>query len=184
MDPWADSSAAWSPQEAVHPRSPRPIPDDSSTYAAGPVDPWAEPSSSTIPSISTQRRQSNESQEYPREARSNSVGDFDPWGGNSAPVAPLSTAFHSGNSDERDSPSPEENAPKARWTGEETMQEEQVHSQIIAEEGHRGHTPEEREVESATVDDDDPWGSGAAARRIKLQQEAESVSQQCSISVI
>lgn len=185
MDPWAESTTDWPPKDEGRTTPSPSLPNGSSDLTPGSViDPWAEPpppssssSSSTIPVVSSQSRISDSSQEYAGKTRFGSVGDFDPWGGNTAPIAPLSTAYTSTIADdEAESDAKEEIASPTSWS--ETNRDEGAHSIQLREDDYgssiaNGDTP----IEEPTIaDEDDPWGSGAAARRIKMQQEAESVS--------
>lgn len=182
MDPWADSTTAWVPEDKGRSTPPPSLLNESSNYTQGSiVDPWAEPSSSsTILVVSSQRRTSLSSREYVRETISGSEGDFDPWGGNTAPVAPLSTAYHSTIEDEEiESDAKEEQASPVGWSGSKEEEEDHPYSTQRREEDHpSSYTVENEPTEEPTTiaDEDDPWGSGAAARRVKAQQEAESVS--------
>ncbi|UZJ56984.1 hypothetical protein CBS101457_006304 [Exobasidium rhododendri] len=184
MDPWADSAASWSPEGAIEATSSGPA---QSPYRGGPVDPWAEPSSSssTIPVITSQKDEFLAARGLPEQhiAEPESGGDFDPWGGNTAPIAPLSSAYsergHDADDDDRNrieesnatnysEPSAETSELPSLPTGEES-------SSITTRIGTGG------EEQNPIPDDDDPWGSGAAARRIKAQHEAEMAAQRMEI---
>ena len=174
MDPWADTSAAWSPTEVVRPvASPQISKGPSSPYHEGPADPWAEPShvAASIPIVtsgSEHRRPSSDDdisagEEVPG-------GDFDPWGGNSAPLAPIAADLPTSTPirPEDVDLSPRKDTSENRGWSEDSSKEE-------------ARDPRHGQVESfgedmVVGDDADPWGSGAAARHVKAQQEAEAVS--------
>ena len=171
MDPWADSSASWSPQERVRPASPRPS-SSASQYKEGPVDPWAEPSSSsTLPGATSLNRGRTSEEADDRATQPDSAGDFDPWGGNSAPIAPLST-FQRQSSESQTT----DVSQNAGWSESNAGIIRPPHD--LEERDDLGNRSDQDEagVEPRVDDDDDPWGSGAAARRVKAEQEAEMVS--------
>jgi hypothetical protein len=163
MDPWADSTTTWSPTEEIRPSSQYPTTSSEATspFKEGPVDPWAEPTSSSSIPVATSHH--DEREESPAQTPSGSGGDFDPWSGNSAPIAPLSSAYQEREPDEEKDEDVEDRDATG-WSPE------------ISENDIEEETTKMESDKPATGDDDDPWGSGAAAKRIKAEQDAEAVS--------
>lgn len=204
MDPWADTGTttdneagpSWSGSvsqvaPASGPSSSSPQLSPTRFRDAGPVDPWAENDargalSATddgrpLSSIDVARhdellaaRSADAIVEQTQRGRSASIGskDFDPWGGGSAPIAPLGSTPSAYRSDSLHDGAVEDTQDihAEGWQGTKERSGAVEHDILPQVDKDTESIPE-------TFDEDDPWGSGAQARRLK----AESMAQQMEI---
>lgn len=178
-DPWAESSfsatgAATTP-EASAPHLP-------------------QPASTTMTATAQQQQQQQQSSSIGDDSISGIGGtnaasdrattqDFDPWGGGSVPVAPSSVERSRDHERPADAHNSDDDNPYGSADPGYRSTSLNGRSQDYDAGGWGGGSidpgifaPGDADLAPAAVDDDDPWGSGAAARRQKAEKDAEAVS--------
>lgn len=185
MDPWNDTGGNTDSTDEANPtwsgrrESENEITDPKATssptfHASGPVDPWAENAAQVdfnLPSTSysAQEKQSNE---YENDHSQNSRNDFDPWGGGSVPMT-TSTSAHNqvdlGKNIDDEKDEIDDDQRDSDW--QRSNYEKELASKVKNE--MQISNPDNQQQNTEPFDEDDPWGSGAQALRLKAEANAQ-----------
>jgi len=186
MDPWSDAGGSIEPANEAGPswsgkkESEDEITNSNSTssptfQASGPVDPWAEnsaPIGFNLPSTSYNTSEKQSSEEYDNDDGTNNRNDFDPWGGGSVPMTTSISAHDNIYLNRHTEDEKHDEVEDRRESDWHQSNDEKELADKVEDEMHISNNEDEQKHTEA-FDEDDPWGSGAQARRAKAEANAQ-----------
>lgn len=189
MDPWNDAGGSVEPENEAGPSwsgrressKENEITNNTSSSSptfqtSGPVDPWAEnsaPIGFNIPSTSYATNDNKSSGEFGNDDEAaNSRNDFDPWGGGSVPMTTTTSAHDNIYLNRQTEDEKQDEIEDRRESGWQPADDDRELANKVEDEMHITNNEDEQQ-HTDPVDEDDPWGSGAQARRANAEANAQ-----------